>query len=146
MKCDKLFVYCKTTADTQGLYYAKPEVDEAIAELKADNKLLKERIANGDVSRITWIDNALDLMKENEELKQKLHDLSEHAMDVSGKTTDKEVACTYARMNKSSYTCEIIGHELGQLANIPDDVFAQIPDDDNKKLAEEYRRVMREAL
>ena len=58
--------------------------------------------------------------------------------------TDKEVACTYARMNKLSYTCEIIGHELGQLANIPDDVFAQIPDDGNKALAEEYRRVMRE--
>jgi len=58
--------------------------------------------------------------------------------------TDKEVACTYARMNKSSYTCEIIGHELGQLANLPDDVFAQIPDDGNKELAAEYRRLMRE--
>jgi hypothetical protein len=58
--------------------------------------------------------------------------------------TDKEVACTYARMNKSSYTCEIIGYELGQLANIPDDVFESIPDDGNKELAVEYRRVMRE--
>lgn len=58
--------------------------------------------------------------------------------------TDKEVACTYARMNKSTYTCEIIGHELGQLANIPDDVFESIPDDGNKELAAEYRRVMRE--
>lgn len=56
--------------------------------------------------------------------------------------TDKEVACEYAKM--SSLTCEIIGHELGQLANIPDDVFAQIPDDGNKELAAEYRRVMRE--
>ena len=56
--------------------------------------------------------------------------------------TDKEVACEYAKM--SSLTCEIIGHELGQLANIPDDVFAQIPDDGNKELAEQYRRVMRE--
>lgn len=58
--------------------------------------------------------------------------------------TDKEVACTYAKMSKSSYTREIIGHELGQLANIPDDVFAQLPDDGNKELAAEYRRVMRE--
>jgi hypothetical protein len=58
--------------------------------------------------------------------------------------TDKEVACTYARMSKSTYTCEIIGHELGQLANIPDDVFESIPDDGNKELAAEYRRVMRE--
>lgn len=56
--------------------------------------------------------------------------------------TDKEVACEYAKM--SSCTCEIIGHELGQLANIPDDVFAQIPYDGNKELAEEYRRVIRE--
>lgn len=60
--------------------------------------------------------------------------------------TDKEVACTYAKMNKSSYTCEIIGHEFGQIANIPDDVFDNIPDDGNKELAAEYRRVMREAL
>jgi hypothetical protein len=58
--------------------------------------------------------------------------------------TDKEVACTYARMSKSTYTCEIIGYELGQLANIPDDVFESIPDDGNKELAVEYRRVMRE--
>ena len=58
--------------------------------------------------------------------------------------TDKEVACAYARMNKSSLTCEIIDHELGKLANIPDDVFEGIPDDGNKELAAEYRRVMRE--
>ena len=47
-------------------------------------------------------------------------------------------------MNKSSLTCEIIGHQLGQLANIPDDVFEGIPDDGNKELAAEYRRVIRE--
>ena len=58
--------------------------------------------------------------------------------------TDKEVACEYAKMNKLAYTYEIIGHELGQLANIPDDVFASIPDDGNKELAAEYRSVMRE--
>ena len=58
--------------------------------------------------------------------------------------TDKEVACEYARMNKSSYTHDIIGHELGQLANIPDDVFEGIPDDGNKELAAEYRRVIQE--
>lgn len=57
--------------------------------------------------------------------------------------TDKEVACEYAKM--SSRTCEIIGHELWQLANIPDDVFEGIPNDGNKELAAEYRRVMREA-
>lgn len=58
--------------------------------------------------------------------------------------TDKEVACTYARMSKLSYTFDIIEHELGQLANIPDDVFEGIPDDGNKELAAEYRRVIRE--
>ena len=57
---------------------------------------------------------------------------------------DNEVACEYAKMNKSSLTCEIVGHELGQLANIPEDVFEGIPDDGNKELAAEYRRVMRE--
>ena len=49
--------------------------------------------------------------------------------------TDKEVACEYAKMNKSPLTCEIIGHQLGQLANIPDDVFEGISDDGNKELA-----------
>ena len=58
--------------------------------------------------------------------------------------TDKEVACTYARMSNLSYTYEIIGCELGQLVNIPDDVFESIPNDCNKELAAEYRRVMRE--
>ena len=58
--------------------------------------------------------------------------------------TDKEVACEYAKMSKLSFSCDIIEHGLGQLANITDDVFAQIPDDGNKELAEEYRRVMRE--
>ena len=58
--------------------------------------------------------------------------------------TDKEVACEYARMKKSSFTCKIIGYELGQLANLPDDVFESIPDDGNKQLAAEYRRVIRE--
>lgn len=58
--------------------------------------------------------------------------------------TDKEVACTYAKMGKLSYNREIIENDLGQLANIPDDVFESIPDDGNKALAEEYRRVMRE--
>lgn len=58
--------------------------------------------------------------------------------------TDKEVACEYARMKKSSFTCEIIGHELGQLANLPDDVFESIPDNGNKQLAAEYRRVILE--
>ena len=58
--------------------------------------------------------------------------------------TDKEVACTYAKISKLSYTHEIIEYELGQLANIPDDVFEGIPDDGNKELAAEYRRVIRE--
>lgn len=41
-----------------------------IAELKAENKMLKEHIANGDVSRITWIDEATELKAENERLKK----------------------------------------------------------------------------
>ena len=60
-------------------YYLKADVDafiaekdKEIAELKAENKLLKEHIVNGDVSRITWIDEVI-------ELKQKLHDAERKA-------------------------------------------------------------------
>lgn len=43
-----------------------------IAELKAENKMLKEHIANGDVSRITWIDEAMELKAENRRLQRAL--------------------------------------------------------------------------
>lgn len=51
-------------------YFAErlAEKDEEISKLKAANKLLKEHISNGDVSRITWIDETI-------ELKQKLEDV-----------------------------------------------------------------------
>lgn len=39
--------------------YAKLQAENA--GLKAANKLLKEHIANGDVSRITWIDEVIEL-------------------------------------------------------------------------------------
>jgi hypothetical protein len=59
--------------------YDIDEVDAAIAELKAENKMLKEHIANGDVSRITWIDEATELKAENEQLKAKLEDVQASA-------------------------------------------------------------------
>lgn len=76
MKCDKLQAeqWLDYSGEPNRCYPAK-KVDEAIDELKADNKLLKERIANGDVSRITWIDEVI-------ELKQKLHD-SEMKADLA---------------------------------------------------------------
>lgn len=44
-----------------------------IADLKAENKMLKEHIANGDVSRITWIDEATELKAENRGLRRALY-------------------------------------------------------------------------
>lgn len=106
MKADELKIYCVRT-DYLGItdiknfavnVVLKSDVDEAIDELKADNKLLKERIANGDVSRITWIDNALDLIKENEELKQKLHD-AEMAKDLA-EAAETERKIDYENLKK----------------------------------------------
>lgn len=45
----------------------KEDVDAAIEELKEANKLLKEHIANGDVSRITWIDEVIELKQKLDE-------------------------------------------------------------------------------
>ena len=52
--------------------YDIDEVDAAIAELKSE-------IANGDVSRITWIDKATELKAENEQLKAKLENVQASA-------------------------------------------------------------------
>jgi hypothetical protein len=65
MKCDELFVYCKTTCDPQGLYYSKPEVDEAIAELKVRN--------------VMFHDEAKYYKAENESLKSKLESVQASA-------------------------------------------------------------------
>ena len=99
MKADKLKIYCVRT-DYLGItdikdfavnVVLKSDVDEAIAELKEDNKLLKERIANGDVSRITWIDSALELSRENESLKQKLHDAEMRADLAEAAETERKI-------------------------------------------------------
>lgn len=93
MKCDELinypmtritadFLNCKRSANT--LYNEKAEVDAAIAELKDENKLLKEHIANGDVSRITWIDEVI-------ELKQKLHDAEMRADLAEAAETEHKI-------------------------------------------------------
>ena len=65
MKCDELFVYCKTTCDTHGLYYSKAEVDEAIAELKVRN--------------VMFHDEAKHYKAENEQLKAKLESVQASA-------------------------------------------------------------------
>lgn len=68
MKCDKLFVYCKTTCDPQGLYYSKPEVDEAIAELK--KKCEAEKSIGATFSK-----NGADLARWVEELRTEIESL-----------------------------------------------------------------------
>lgn len=65
MKCDELFVYCKTTCDPQGLYYSKSEVDAAIAELKVRN--------------VMFHDEAKYYKAENEQIKAKLESVQESA-------------------------------------------------------------------
>ena len=90
MKCDELTpieLECNMGKDSvTGLVNREPwkaydidEVDAAIAELKSENKMLKEHIANGDVSRITWIDEATELKAENEQLKAKLESVQASA-------------------------------------------------------------------
>lgn len=89
MKCDGPKVYKVYTTRNEGAFgfcegadptdielehesvCLKSDVDKFIAELKSENKILKEHIANGDVSRITWIDEATELKAENECLKAK---------------------------------------------------------------------------
>ena len=44
MKCDELFVYCKTTCDTHGLYYSKAEADKVIADLEESHKMEVEQL------------------------------------------------------------------------------------------------------
>ena len=80
LKCDELTpieLECNMGKDINGVVHREPwkaydidEVDAVIAKLKAENKMLKEHIANGDVSRITWIDEAMELKAENERLKK----------------------------------------------------------------------------
>lgn len=59
-----------------------------IAELKAENKMLKEHIANGDVSRITWINEATELKAENERLKDELNAANKQCENLINSATD----------------------------------------------------------
>lgn len=64
---------------SQKEYYERENADAYFAERLAEKDkkidLLKEHICNGDVSRLTWIDNCLDKDKEIAELKQKLENV-----------------------------------------------------------------------
>lgn len=88
MKCDELKAYTLfTTSSLSGQrVYLTNKVDEAIAELKA----------------------------ENADLNHKLHDLSEHAMDASGKTVDKVSELKEAIRIKDELLIEN-GKQIGEL-------------------------------
>ena len=62
--------------DSQKEYYERANADayfaERLAEKDREIALLKERICNGDVSRLTWIDDCIAKDKEIAELKKKL--------------------------------------------------------------------------
>jgi hypothetical protein len=55
----------------------KEDVDKTLAEKDKVIALLKEHICNGDVSRLTWIDDCIAKDKEIAELKKKLEDVNE---------------------------------------------------------------------
>ena len=57
---------------SQKEYYEREQVDTLLAEKDREIALLKERICNGDVSRLTWIDDCIAKDKEIAELKKKL--------------------------------------------------------------------------
>ena len=77
MKNEDLYVYKKSDfyedfISSQKEYYEREQVDMLLAEKDREIALLKERICNGDVSRLTWIDDCLAKDKEIAELKAKL--------------------------------------------------------------------------
>lgn len=115
MKCDELTpieLECNMGKDINGVVHREPwkaydidEVDAAIAELKSENKMLKEHIANGDVSRITWIDEATELKAENERLKAKLESVQATAyadsVDAGMRERSLRRALWIARANRA---------------------------------------------
>lgn len=79
MKNEDLYIYKKSDfyedfISSQKEYYEREQVDKLLADKDREIALLKERICNGDVSRLTWIDDCIAKDKEIEELKQKLQD------------------------------------------------------------------------
>ena len=77
MKNEDLYVYKKSDfyedyISSQKEYYEREQVDTLLAEKDREIALLKERICNGDVSRLTWIDDCIAKDKEIAELKKKL--------------------------------------------------------------------------
>ena len=59
--------------ELQSFYDLHGNVDNYIDKLKAENKLLKEHIANGDVSRITWIDEVIELKQKLESVQASMY-------------------------------------------------------------------------
>lgn len=80
MNNEDLYVYKKSDfyedyISSQNEYYEREQVDTLLAEKDREIALLKERICNGDVSRLTWIDDCIAKDKEIAELKAKLENV-----------------------------------------------------------------------
>ena len=74
MKNEDLYVYKKSDfyedfISSQKEYYDREQVDTLLSEKDKEIALLKERICNGDVSRLTWIDDCIAKDKEIAKLK-----------------------------------------------------------------------------
>ena len=98
MKNEDLYVYKKSDfyedfISSQKEYYDREQVDTLLSEKDKEIALLKERICNGDVSRLTWIDDCIAKDKEIAELKAKLEDVqaSAYAESVDAGMRDRRM-------------------------------------------------------
>ena len=78
MKNEDLYVYKKSDfyedfISSQKEYYEREQVDTLLAEKDREIALLKEHIANGDVSRITWIDEVIELKQKLESVQASMY-------------------------------------------------------------------------
>ena len=124
MKNEDLYVYKKSDfyedfISSQKEYYEREQVDTLLAEKDREIALLKERICNGDVSRLTWIDDCIAKDKEIAELKQKLEDVqaSAYAESVDAGMRERRLrralwnlrACYADMMQKRIIECKCDG-------------------------------------
>ncbi|MBR6448412.1 MAG: hypothetical protein IKS96_00455 [Fibrobacter sp.] len=122
-----------TTSSLSGQrVYLTNDADAAIAELKA-----RIQLDDDEMARFLQLEEECgggDLRNYIAELKQKLHDLSEHAMDVSGKTIDKVSELKEAIRIKDELLIEN-GKQIGEL-KAENERLKNWPHTDNTKVIE----------
>ena len=94
-------------------YYEAESVDTVLAEKDKEIALLKERICNGDVSRLTWIDDCIAKDKEITELKGRLASAEEdrdYFKNIRNKRHEEEIADLKAKLEnvQASMYCDVV--------------------------------------